>query len=291
MDINKYAIKSKKGFKIKDFPTDAPEDSIEKKELKSQISEDIESLQKLQELFYAHGRHSLLLIFQAMDAAGKDGAIKHVMSGINPQGCQVFSFKTPSAKDYLHDFLWRHNMALPEKGRIGIHNRSHYEFVLVCRVHPAYVLSEQIPGIETVDDVNKDFWNKRYKHIRNFEKQLSDNGTVILKFFLNVSQEEQKKRLLDRIDNQEKNWKFSAADVRERQLWEKYMENYQLAIEKTARPHAPWFVIPADDKWYARAMIARIIKETLGKLDMQYPTLSQEALEALADARKVLMKK
>lgn len=247
-----------------------------------------QQISKLQEVMYAANAQSLLLIFQAMDAAGKDSAIDHVMSGVNPQGCEVFSFKTPSAKEYSHDFLWRHYLALPPKGKIGVHNRSHYENVLVCKVHPEYILSEHIPGISSIKDIDKGFWKNRYKSIRDFESHLTQNGTVIIKFFLHVSKEEQKQRMLDRINDPEKHWKFSAADLAERKLWKEYMDAYEEAIMETSTKDAPWFIIPADKKWYARLTIARIIEETLSGLDLEFPELPEDESAELEDLKKQL---
>jgi len=285
MNISKYTVTNGKKFRLKNFNTIPPENSDEKKELREQLEKDIQELRDLQETFFAYDRHSILMIFQAMDAAGKDGAIKHVMSGINPQGCQVFGFKAPSTEEYKHSFLWRHSRAVPESGKIGIHNRSHYEFVLACKVNPSFILKERLPSIKKEVDITNDFWESRYKQIVNFENILAENGTVVMKFFLHVSKEEQKKRLLDRINNKHKNWKFDSSDLIARRQWDDYMEAYESAIQKTASPQAPWFIIPADDKWFARALIARILKETFQGLDMKYPQLSDEALELLQVAK------
>jgi PPK2 family polyphosphate:nucleotide phosphotransferase len=245
-------------------------------------------MDELQEKLYATNRYSLLIIFQAMDAAGKDSAIEHVMSGINPQGCQVFSFKQPNSEEYEHDFLWRHYKALPEKGRIGIHNRSHYENVLICKVHPELVLKEGVGKYNSVDDLKKDFWNNRYESIRDFEKHLQRNGTVILKFFLNVSREEQKERFLERIENTLKNWKFSSFDIEERGFWDNYMEAYEEAIAETATELSPWYIIPADKKWFTRIAISKVIVETLKSMDLKLPELSAEEKAMLAESRKKL---
>lgn len=242
-----------------------------------------------QETLYAENSHSLLIIFQAMDAAGKDSAVAHVMSGLNPQGCQVFSFKTPTANEYEHDFLWRHNLAMPQRGRIGIHNRSHYENVLVCKVHPEYVLNERIPGFNEVKKIDKNFWKSRYESIRNFEKHLTDNGTVILKFFLYVSPEEQKERFLDRINDPSKNWKFSASDISERALWKDYMLAYEDAITETSTPNAPWHIIPADKKWFARLTISQVIEKTFEGLNLKFPVLPEEEMAKLEEYRKKLL--
>ena len=236
-------------------------------------------------MLYAQDRWSVLLIFQAMDAAGKDGAIKHVMSGVNPQGCQVYSFKAPSHEELDHDWLWRCMRALPERGRIGIFNRSYYEEVLVVRVHPEILQSQKIPPTL----VGKKIWDERYEDIRGVERHLARNGTLILKFFLNVSRAEQKKRFLERIDQPEKNWKFSAADVKERAHWDAYMAAYQDMIRETAAPHAPWYVVPADNKWFTRVVVAGAIIDALASLDLHYPKVTQAQLAELAAARKLLL--
>ncbi|AZA86723.1 polyphosphate kinase 2 family protein [Chryseobacterium shandongense] len=243
-------------------------------------------LRELQEKLYSDGSKSLLVVLQAMDAAGKDSLIEHVFGGVNPQGCNVTSFKTPNPKEYSHDFLWRHYLALPSKGMIGIFNRSHYESVLVCKVHPEYNLNEKT--WKSVKDFDVKFWKNRYDSIKNFEKHLIDNGTTIVKIFLHVSKDEQKKRLLDRINEQEKNWKFSAADLPERALFSKYMDCYEEAINETAKDYAPWYVIPADDKWFARVAAIQIIIDTLEKMDLQYPQLSKEDRKDLEEAKKQL---
>ncbi len=248
----------------------------------------IKETSELQTKLYADNRHALLIIFQAMDAAGKDGAIAHTMSGLNPQGCQVYSFKQPSAEELDHDFLWRHYIALPERGRIGIHNRSHYENVLITKVHPELVLAERIPGIAKVEDLTDDFWNNRYKSIKDFEKHLSRNGTKIIKFFLHLSKEEQKERFLKRLDNPDKNWKFSAADVEERKYWKDYMKAYEEAINTTSTNDAPWYIIPADKKWFTRITISNIILKALKELHPQDPVLTPEEKGKFQEIRKML---
>lgn len=288
METTKYCISNGANFKLKEFDTVAPKDTSEKKELKEQIQNDIEEIQKLQQLFFANQRHSILLIFQAMDAAGKDGAIKNIAKGINPQGCEVFSFKPPTEQEYKHDFLWRHHLAAPEKGKFGIHNRSHYEFVLACKVNPEFILNENIPGVLGVKDIDKYFWKKRYERITSFETQLVDTGTVVLKFYLNISKEEQKKRLLERIEDPNKNWKFQMGDLKTRSQWDLYMKAYEEAIQNTSQKKSPWYVIPADDKWYARAIIARVLKETLLELDLQYPKLNSDSAAMFEEAKKIL---
>lgn len=278
-----YRIEGK--FSIKDAPHEY-KGKLEKSEGKKMLKDEIDKLRDLQEKLYADGSKSLLIVLQAMDAAGKDSLIEHVFGGVNPQGCEVHSFKTPSSKEYGHDFLWRHYVALPEKGKIGIFNRSHYESVLVCKVHPAYNLNEEV--WDSVDDFDAEFWANRYESIRNFEKHLAANGTTIVKIFLNVSQEEQKKRFLDRINEPDKNWKFAAGDLTERALWPKYMEAYEEAINETSKEYAPWYVIPADHKWFARVTAIQIIIEALEKMDLKFPTLSEKEMEGLDDAKKEL---
>lgn len=259
---------------------------LKKNEGKEMLQKEKEKLRELQEKLYADGSKSLLIVLQAMDAAGKDSLIEHVFGGVNPQGCEVHSFKTPSSKEYSHDFLWRHYTALPEKGKIGIFNRSHYESVLVCKVHPEYNLSEKV--WDSVDDFDAEFWENRYESINNFEKHLAENGTTIIKIFLNVSKDEQKKRFLDRINEPEKNWKFAAGDLSERKLWDQYMTAYEDAISKTSNENAPWFVIPADDKWFARVAAIQIIIDTLEKMDLKYPKPSEKEAAGLADSKKEL---
>ena len=282
-----FKVSKSSEFKIKDHDPEFT-GGFSKDQSVDLLAKLIDEMEGLQEKLYAANKHSLLIIFQAMDAAGKDSAIKHTMSGLNPQGCQVYSFKQPSAEELDHDFLWRHARALPERGRIGIHNRSHYENVLVCRVHPEYVLNERIPSISTVEDVNEDFWKGRYESIRQFEKHISDSGTVIIKFFLNVSKEEQKKRFLERIEDPLKHWKFSSADIDERQKWDSYMDVYEKAINETSAEHAPWYVIPADKKWFTRIAISTIIIDTMNSIKLDLPTITEEETAKLEECRKML---
>ena len=244
----------------------------------------IELLSDLQDKLYAQDRYAILLIFQAMDAAGKDGAIKHVMSGINPQGCQVYSFKAPTTEELDHDYMWRCIKCLPERGRIGIFNRSYYEETLVVRVHQDILNKQKLPP----KFISKHIWKERFQDIRNFEKYLTRNGIVIRKFFLHVSKEEQKKRFLDRIDNPDKNWKFSSADVQERGYWNDYMKAYEDMIQNTASKNSPWYVVPADNKWFTRLIVAAAIIETLASLDLKYPEVGEDKLKELAEARKLL---
>jgi PPK2 family polyphosphate:nucleotide phosphotransferase len=236
----------------------------------------------LQDKLYAQDRWSVLIILQGMDAAGKDGLIKHVMSGVNPQGCQVYSFKQPSVEEMNHDYMWRSNRSLPQRGHIGIFNRSYYEELLVVRVHPDILKNERLPE----ELITKNIWQDRYEDIRNSERYLARNGTVVRKFFLNISKKEQKKRFLERLDNPEKNWKFSSSDVRERQFWDKYMDAYEEMIAATSTKHAPWYVVPADNKWYTRLVVAAAIVDALGELKLAYPQISAEQRKQLAAARE-----
>ena len=257
-----------------------------KKKLKSKLKKEINKLSELQRVMYADNRHSLLLVFQAMDAAGKDSTIRSVMSGINPAGCQVFSFKQPTSEELDHDFLWRTNKRLPERGRIGVFNRSYYEEVLVVRVHPSILESQQLPDHLPAKGV----WEERYESILDLEKHLARNGTIVLKFWLNVSKEEQKNRFLSRLNEPEKHWKFSAGDIRERGLWDDYMQAYEQAIAQTSRPWAPWYAIPADNKPYMRLAIARIIRKSLESLNLQYPAVSQEEKDSFDEMKGILEK-
>ncbi|KQC01001.1 polyphosphate kinase 2 family protein [Pedobacter sp. Hv1] len=288
-NTKKYLANPDVKFQLKNFST-TYDGHLDKDTGKIELEKVKEDLDVYQEVLYAAGTHSILVIFQAMDAAGKDSVIEHVMSGLNPQGCQVYSFKTPNSEEYKHDFLWRHYKALPEKGRIGIHNRSHYENVLVCKVHPEYIMSENIPGYTDVKKIDKKFWSNRYENIKNFEKQLTDNGTVVLKFFLHVSKEEQKQRFLDRIDDPAKNWKFAVGDLKERALWTNYMQAYEEAIAATSTANAPWYVIPADKKWYTRLAVSQIIAETLAGLKLKFPVLPKEEAVQLATCKEQLLK-
>ena len=283
-----FKINGTTKIKLSDFDT---KESLKfkKDDAESTLAEYKSEMDELQEKLYATNRYSLLIMFQAMDAGGKDSAIEHVMSGLNPQGCQVFSFKQPSDEEYEHDFLWRHYKALPEKGRIGIHNRSHYENVLICKVHPEVALNGGTPGYTSVDDLDEQFWNHRYESIRDFEKHLHRNGTVILKFFLHVSKEEQKERFLERIDDPLKNWKFSSFDVQERSHWDEYMQAYEDAINETSNEFAPWYIIPADKKWFARIAISNIIVDRLKSLDLKMPELEADEKAKLDESRATLM--
>lgn len=282
---NEFLIEENSKFKIKNYST-SYKGKLTKEEGENLLKEEKQKLYSLQEKLYADGSQSLLVVLQAMDAAGKDSLIEHVFGGVNPQGCEVTSFKTPTSKEYSHDFMWRHYIALPEKGKIGIFNRSHYENVLVCKVHPQYNLSEKV--WKDVSDFDEKFWENRYESIQDFEKHLARNGTKIVKIFLHVSKEEQKKRFLDRINEENKNWKFSAADLKERALFDDYMKAYEEAINKTSKNHAPWYVIPADKKWFARLAALQIIINALEEMNLQYPELPKEEKEALDEAKKQL---
>lgn len=282
-----YCVTSGKKFRLKEFdPGDTAHlKSKDKEEAKEVLQQGVQILAKLQDVLYAHDRWSILLIFQAMDAAGKDGAIKHVMSGVNPQGCQVVSFKSPSAEDLDHDFLWRCMKCLPNRGNIGIFNRSYYEETLVVRVHPELLAKQKLPA----ECVSKKIWEHRFEDIRCFERYLRRNGTIVLKFFLNVSKAEQKKRFLERIDRPEKNWKFSESDAKERNFWNDYMGAYEDAIRETATKEAPWYVVPADNKWFTRIVVASAIIDTLAGLDLEYPKVDEEKQKELLAAKKLLV--
>ena len=285
--LQHYRVTKGAGFQLAKF---APGDtggygSEAKPRAKAALQSGIQALVDLQDRLYAQDRWALLLIFQAMDAAGKDGAIKHVMSGVNPQGCQVASFKAPSSEELDHDYLWRCMKHLPERGRIGLFNRSYYEEVLVVRVHPEFLHAQKLPD----ERVTKRIWEERYRDIRAFERYLTGNGTRIVKFFLNVSKEEQKKRFLERIDNPEKNWKFSSGDVLERRHWKEYMRAYEEMIRHTASDEAPWYVVPADNKWFTRVVVAAAVVDALASLDLRYPKVPKKVLAELAAAKEELV--
>jgi PPK2 family polyphosphate:nucleotide phosphotransferase len=282
--VKPYRIEDGSKFRLKDFDPADTEKIHSKEHAEQLLAQGIASLAELQDKLYAQNRWGILLIFQAMDAAGKDGAIKHVMSGVNPQGVQVYSFKTPSAEELDHDYLWRTTQRLPGRGRIGIFNRSYYEEVLVVRVHPELLKNERIPPSLVTNDV----WKERFQDIHSFERYLWRNGIIVRKFFLNVSKEEQKKRFLDRLDHPDKNWKFSAADIRERQCWKDYMKAYEDMIGHTATEHAPWYVVPADNKWFTRVVVAAVIVDTLEDLKLTYPEVDADKRKALQAARALL---
>jgi PPK2 family polyphosphate:nucleotide phosphotransferase len=282
-----YRIDDGKHFRLKDFDPADTAHWHSTDEAKEQLQKDIERMEELQSMLFAQDRWSLLLIFQAMDAAGKDGTIKHVMSGVNPAGCQVHSFKAPSDTELQHDFLWRTTNNLPERGHIGIFNRSYYEEVLVVRVHPEVLNGEKVPP----SLITKDIWKERFEDIHSFERHMARNGTVILKFFLHLSKKEQKKRFLARLDEPEKHWKFSEADIHERECWNDYQDAYEDMIRHTASKHAPWYVVPADNKWFTHLVVAAAIVETLEELDLCYPKVDAAKLKEIAAARRNLLKK
>lgn len=291
--IEKCQVKPGKKFDLKDHdPAWVPVKEFEdldssetKAKAKSVMTENLKELTAAQELLYADNRYAILMIVQAMDAAGKDGTIKHVMAGVNPQGCQVFSFKQPSTEEIDHNFLWRCMVRLPERGRIGIFNRSYYEDVLVVKVHPEILVAQPLP----TDRIDKSFWKDRYEDINAFERHLVRNGTIILKFFLNVSKAEQKQRFLERLENPEKHWKFSAEDLAEREYWDDYQKAYEEALSATSTEWAPWHVIPANHKWMMRLLVAEILTNTIQSLDLAYPKPTPEEREALASAREKLL--
>lgn len=285
-----FRVTKGKDFRLKDVD---PDDTLDftkdehKPVAKEALARDVTAMAELQDKLYAQDRWAVLLIFQAMDAAGKDGAIKHVMSGINPQGCQVYSFKSPSAEDLDHDYLWRCMKCLPNRGHIGIFNRSYYEELLVVRVHPEFLARQKLPS----KLVGKNIWEERFEDIRNFEQYLARNGIVVRKFFLHVSKKEQKKRFLERIDDPLKNWKFSSNDANERDFWDDYMEAYEEMIQETATKDAPWYVVPADNKWFTRVVVSAAVVEALAGLDLEYPKVDESKLKELAAAKKKLSSK
>src|SRR5712692_3257756 len=285
-----FRVTKGKDFRLKDVD---PDDTLEftkdehKPRAKEALAMVIAELAELQDKLYAQDKWAVLLIFQAMDAAGKDGAIKHVMSGVNPQGCQVYSFKAPSSEDLNHDFLWRTSKCLPERGHIGIFNRSYYEEVLVVRVHPEILKNERTPE----ELIGKSLWQDRFEDIRSFERYLSRNGVVVRKFFLNVSKKEQKRRFLERLETPEKNWKFSVSDIKERECWDDYMKAYEEVIAATSTKHSPWYVVPADNKWYTRLVVAAAIVDTLKDLKLAYPKVDSEKRKQLDFAKRELLRK
>jgi len=284
-----FCVKDGGKFRLKDVN---PGDTLgfkseDKPRAKEALAMGVEVLAELQDKLYAQDKWAVLLIFQAMDAAGKDGAVKHVMSGVNPQGCQVYSFKAPSAEELDHDYLWRCMKRLPNRGHIGIFNRSYYEETLVVRVHPEYLAKQKLP----LKLVSKKIWDKRFRDIRNFERYLTNNGVAICKFFLHVSKKEQKQRFLDRLERPEKNWKFSSADLVERGFWKEYQYAYEDMIRQTATKHAPWYVVPADNKWFTRVVVAAAVIDALASLDLDYPKVGKDKLKELAAAKRALLAK
>jgi PPK2 family polyphosphate:nucleotide phosphotransferase len=285
MNYNKFKIKPNTKLNLSKISTSNTGEFKTKKDAAELLKKNIKKMIELQKKLYAQDKYAMLLVFQAMDAAGKDGTIKHVMSGLNPQGTQVFSFKQPSKEELDHGYLWRINKALPERGRIGIFNRSHYEEVLVVRVHN-FIIGQKIP--EKFKNAN--IWKQRYKQINDFEKYIYENGIIILKFFLHVSKEEQKQRFLARIDNPAKNWKFSASDIDERGFWNDYQKAYEDAISATSKPNAPWYVVPADKKWFTRLAVSELLVDAMEKLNPEYPVLNKKKLAELEKAKEILEK-
>lgn len=282
-------IESKQQLKLSKFSTRLSDKRIGKEKLKKRLEKDIEAISKLQNKLFAENRQSLLILFQGMDSAGKDSAIKHILRGVNPQGVSVTSFKHPTGVELEHDYLWRHTQKMPEHGQIAIFNRSHYENVLISKVHPKIVLSERLPGIIKLKDVDQKFWERRYKQINDFEKRTSENGTYILKFFLHLSKKEQCKRFVDRLENREKYWKFSSTDIIERGYWEEYQDAYEQAIRNTSAKSAPWYIIPADDKLVAHVLIGAIILETLRQLNPSFPEIDKKELEFMQKEKRKLV--
>jgi len=289
MNAEKYIVKEGKKVSLKDYSTTYNGSKFTKEQGERLLQNSMDQLASLQDKLFASGKYSLLVVLQAMDAAGKDSTVKHLMSGFNPSGVKVSNFKEPSSIELSHDYFWRHYQQLPRRGEIGIFNRSHYENVLVTRVHPDLILKENLPGINSVKDIDKKFWHHRFDQINRFEKNLVQNGTVVLKFFLHVSKDEQKKRFLERIDNPKKNWKFSPADIKERGYWDDYQEAYEDALSHTSTEYAPWYIIPADDKWYLRLTAGLIMYDAFEKLKLSYPKISRDAKVELLKAREVLV--
>lgn len=289
MDTKDYKI-TDKNFKIKEAPTAVPKEyqALTKDEIKAQINANVKKLQKMQQKLYAQRKYGIVVLFQAMDAAGKDSMIKHIFSGVNPVGFKVANFKQPNSVELAHDYLWRINESLPRRGVIGVFNRSYYEDVLVSRVHPEILLKNNLPQISSVEDVTDDFWESRYEDIRQYEAYLNRQGYIVYKFFLHVSKEEQRHRFQRRIDIKSKNWKFSAADIRERRYWGRYQKAYQKAIRATATPQEPWYVIPSDSKWYSRLAVSDILTHQLDKLPLAYPDVNHEQRSLMAEALKEL---
>ena len=290
MNWNKCKVKPNKDFKLSGINTHSGKKQPDKNELREKLLNDIKGISKLQNKLFAENRQSLLIIIQGMDSAGKDGTIKHIMSGVNPQAVLVHSFKHPSILELEHDYLWRHAQKLPEHGQITIFNRSHYENVLISKVHPELILAERLPDIKSIDKIDTDFWNKRYKQINYFEKNTIQNGTYILKFFLHLSKQEQRKRFLERIDNKEKHWKFSSDDITERKFWTDYQDAYEQALKHTSTKTAPWYIIPADDKLYTHLLIGRIILEKLKTMNPSFPPIDKKEKELMKRAKNKLQK-
>ena len=289
INIEKFLVKEGKKVNLIDYDTKAPQEFKSKQKNRESLKEIIEDIDALQNMLYAENRQSLLIIFQGIDAAGKDSSIRAIMTGVNPQGVEVSAFKAPSSAEYEQNYLWRHVLKLPAKGKIGIFNRSHYENVLICRVHPEFILKENLPGVKDSKDIDDKFFERRYREIKNFEEYLHDTGTQVIKFFLNVSKDEQKKRFIERIKNREKNWKFSAADLKERTFWDEYQKAFALALENTSTECSPWFIIPCDTKSYAQLIMATIIKKTLKNMNPKFPKVPKEEEEKLQAAYRDLL--
>lgn len=289
LDLTEFLVKPGSKVSLKSYKTEYKGNELNKESGEELLKAGIEKLSDLQDKLYADDTYNMLIIIQAMDTAGKDGAVKHVMSGLNPTGVKVKSFKTPSATELDHDYLWRHSIALPARGEIGIFNRSHYENVLITKVHPELILKEHLPSINSVEQITEEFWKKRYEQIKRFEKNLAENGTIILKFFLHLSKKEQKKRIISRIDNHHKNWKVSSTDVQERQFWNDYQKAYEEAIENTSTAYAPWFIIPAEPKWYSRLVIAAIIYAQFEELHLKYPEVNEDRKAELQKMKEELL--
>ncbi len=288
IDWKKYRITDGKDFKISKYRTGAPINRPKDEVLLEREQKYKKTIADLQYKLYAENRKSMLIILQGMDSSGKDSLVRHIMNGVNPQGLQVYSFKHPTSLELEHSYLWRHYLKLPEHGEIVIFNRSHYENVLISKVHPDIVLAEHVPDIDSLKKVDKKFWTQRYKQINHFEDVIVQNGTKIIKFFLHLSKDEQRKRFLERLDNKEKHWKFSSDDVKERQYWDDYQQAYQDAIRHCSLPEAPWYVIPADDKWYSHILCGEIIAHELQKMDLHFPTVDNTELEMMQQARQQL---
>jgi len=290
MNLKPYKITPNKGFKLSKVSTCASEKPLDKKKLKIKLAKNIEAISQLQNKLFAENQQALLIILQGMDSSGKDGTIKHIMRGVNPQGVNVFSFKHPTTLELEHDYLWRHEQKLPEHGQITIFNRSHYENVLISKVHPKIVLAERLPAIHSLDKVDTNFWNTRYEQINNFEKRNIETGTSILKFFLHLSKKEQRIRFLNRIEHKEKHWKFSSNDISERKFWDAYQNAYEQGMEKTSTKIAPWYIIPADDKLFTHLLISKIILEKLKNMNPCFPKTDAKEI-ALMKKAKVELKK
>lgn len=284
--IDDFRVIEGKSVNLKNYTTQSPENF---KKNKKEINKIIKNIDYYQNILNAENKQSLLIILQGIDAAGKDSSIRAIMTGVNPQGVNVSSFKTPSSLEYEHDYLWRHIIKMPERGKIEIFNRSHYENVLVCKVHPEFILNEKIPTINSVKDINDVFFEKRYEEIKNFENRMFNNGTRIIKFFLNISKDEQKKRFIKRINEKEKNWKFSASDLKERKFWNEYQKAFAMAFEKTSTENCPWFIVPFDNKSYGQLIMAYIINETLKSMNPKYPEVNKQEKEALKIAYQDLL--